>query len=130
MDEIVQGHSISLNFPAYRVFSSAIVGGSLPAAVGTAMGIMRRGAAEHVWCFMGDMTSETGMAFTCIRYAWQHALPVTFVVEDNGLSVCTPTASVWASGDLGSHLRDLPNVVRFSYTSKYPHAGAGVRVEF
>ena len=39
--EIIQGNSISLCFPKYKIFSSAIVGGSLPIAVGLALSIKR-----------------------------------------------------------------------------------------
>ena len=38
-DEILDGRSISLCFPKYKIFSSALVGGVLPIAVGTAMSI-------------------------------------------------------------------------------------------
>ena len=54
--EILAGRSISLCFPKYRVVSSAIVTGVLPIAVGTAMGIKRRGEKARVHCFVGDMT--------------------------------------------------------------------------
>ena len=37
--EILAGRSISLCFPEHKIFSSAIVGGVLPIAVGTAMSI-------------------------------------------------------------------------------------------
>lgn len=43
MDEIMAGRSISLCFPEQRVYSSAIVGGVLPIAVGTAMAIASSG---------------------------------------------------------------------------------------
>ena len=38
-EEILAGRSISLCFPKYKIFSSALVGGALPIAVGTAMSI-------------------------------------------------------------------------------------------
>ena len=62
MSEIMQGRSISLCFPEYKIYSSAIVGGALPIAVGTAMSIKRDGGGEKVHCFLGDMTAETGIA--------------------------------------------------------------------
>jgi pyruvate dehydrogenase E1 component alpha subunit len=85
MDEIIAGRSIALCFPEFRVYSSAIVGGSLPIAVGVALGIKRRKGRERVWCFIGDMTAEMGMANTSIKYALGHDLPITFVVEDNSV---------------------------------------------
>ena len=128
--EIVSGRSISLCFPDYRVFSSAIVGGHVSISVGIAMAEKRRNSKSHVWCFLGDMTSETGIAQTSIRYAETHDLPITFVIEDNGLSVLTDTRSVWASTSLRFEEMKSSKVVSFKYKSKYPHAGAGVRVQF
>src|SRR5208283_3232994 len=66
--EILAGRSISLCFPKYRVVSSAIVTGVLPIAVGTAMGIKRRGEKARVHCFAGDMTAETGSFHECLKY--------------------------------------------------------------
>ena len=61
-DEIIAGRSISLCFPKYNIYSSAMVGGSLPIAVGTAMSLKRKNSKTIVYCFMGEMTSETGIA--------------------------------------------------------------------
>ncbi|HET9129838.1 MAG TPA: thiamine pyrophosphate-dependent enzyme, partial [Terriglobia bacterium] len=82
-DEILAGRSISLCFPEQRVFSSAIVGGVLPIAVGAAMSIRQRGEDAKVYCFMGDMTAETGIAHEAIKYSRNHRLPIHFIVEDN-----------------------------------------------
>lgn len=130
LGEIMLGHSISLGFPKYRVFSSAIVGGQVPIAVGAAKAEKMKNSGAHVWCFLGDMTSETGVAQTSIRYAETHDLPITFVIEDNGISVLTDTRGVWASETLRFNERESQKVRFFSYKSKYPHAGAGVRVQF
>jgi len=129
-NEIISGRSISLCFPEYRVFSSAIVGGHVSISVGIAMAEKNNNSKNHVWCFLGDMTSETGVAQTSIRYAQTHDLPITFVIEDNGLSVLTDTRNVWASSRLRYEEIKNSKVVSFKYKSKYPHAGAGVRVQF
>ena len=126
---ILAGRSIALHFPMHRIFSSAIVGGSLPIAVGTALASQRRGTDAHVWCFTGDMTAETGIAQTCFRYSMNHGLPITFVIEDNGVSVCTPTREVWA-GVPAWEFAPYANVRSYRYSSRYPHAGAGIRVQF
>ena len=129
-EEIVKGHSISLCFPEYRIFSSAIVTGVLPIAVGVGLSIKRRGGKNRVFCFMGEMTSETGCAHECIKYATQHALPVHFIVEDNGKSVCTDTRQTWNMDSLTYQGTSHPKVSYYQYESKYPHAGAGKRVQF
>jgi pyruvate dehydrogenase E1 component alpha subunit len=127
---ILDGRSIALSFPDYRIFSSAIVAGQIPIAVGTALAIKMNAGKEHVWCFVGDMTSETGMFQTASRYALTHDLPITFVVEDNEVSVLTETRVVWNSQTLRYQEHKLPNVISYKYKSIYPHAGAGKRVQF
>jgi TPP-dependent pyruvate/acetoin dehydrogenase alpha subunit len=130
--KILAGNSIALSFPEYRVLSSAIVGGVLPIAVGLGIGIKRRGTGEQVHAFMGDMTSLTGDAHVCMKYAANFNLPVRFHIEDNGLSVLTETRKVWGIEQYEKlHARLLWNTDYFRYTAtKYPHAGGGVRVQF
>ena len=128
--EIMAGHSITLNFPKYRILSSAIVTGVLPIAVGLGMGIQHDGGNERVWCFLGDMTSETGAAHECIKYVRNHKLPVHFVIEDNGKSVCTDTRQTWNTEKLTYEDVNDPYITYYKYESKYPHAGAGQRVQF
>lgn len=130
VEEIKAGRSISLCFPEYKIFSSAIVGGQIPIAVGLALAEKRKKSNSHVWCFIGDMTSETGIAATSINYAEKHDLPITFVIEDNGLSVLTDTRKVWNTNELRYENMQSSKVISFKYKSSYPHAGAGVRVQF
>ena len=92
---ILAGNSISLCFPEYNIYSSAIVGGVIPIALGTAISIKRKGGNSIVYCFVGDMTSETGIMHESLKYAMNHDLPIRFIVEDNNLSVCTNTREVW-----------------------------------
>jgi pyruvate dehydrogenase E1 component alpha subunit len=128
--EIMAGRSISLCFPEHRIVSSAIVGGILPIAVGIAMGIKREGGKNRVHCFMGEMTAETGMAHECLKYCQNHGLPIRFIVEDNGKSVCTDTRVTWKSSTLSFENNPHPLVVYYKYETHYPHAGAGQRVQF
>ena len=129
-EKILDGQSIALCFPEYRIVSSGIFGGVLPIAVGLAMSIVRTNEDAKVHCFMGDMTAESGIAYECIKYAERHDLPIRFHVEDNGLSVCTHTQDVW--GDKAPRQRHSSlKTDYFSYKSgRYPHAGSGVRVPF
>ncbi len=129
-EEILAGRSISLCFPDYRIFSSAIVGGVLPIAVGAAMAIQRRGEDAKVYCFMGEMTAETGVAHEAMKYSQNHGLPIHFVVEDNGKSVCTNTREVWNQPQLSFEGVQNEYITSYRYETKYPHAGAGVRVQF
>lgn len=128
--EIMEGRSISLNFPEYRVFSSAIVTGILPISVGLALDIKRSGGNNKVYCFVGDMTSLTGSFSECLRYAKAYDLPIKFIIEDNGKSVCTDTKDTW---NVEKHPYDGINddyIYYYKYKTKWPHAGAGQRVQF
>ncbi len=129
-EEIVAGRSISLCFPEQRVFSSAIVGGVLPIAVGAAMSIRQRGEDAKVYCFMGDMTAETGIAHESIKYSRNHRLPIHFIVEDNAKSVCSDTRETWSQPRLSYEDVNDAYISYYRYETKYPHAGAGVRVQF
>jgi pyruvate dehydrogenase E1 component alpha subunit len=136
MAAIIEGHSMTLSFAKYRILSSAIVGGILPIALGVAKSIKSRGGAECVHCFMGDMTSETGAAHECIKYSQRHSLPIRWIIEDNGVSTCTPTKEVWKTARLTHEGAPFPllhrdkNVVYYRYKLGWPHSGAGKRVQF
>ena len=128
--EILAGHSISLCFPNYKIFSSAIVGGTLPIAVGIAMAEKKKESNDYVHCFIGDMTSETGIAHEAIKYSINNELPIRFIIEDNDLSVCTETRKTWGIDKLSYEDLNSPQVIYYKYQSKYPHAGAGKRIQF
>jgi TPP-dependent pyruvate/acetoin dehydrogenase alpha subunit len=129
-NEIINGKSISLCFLDYKVYSSAIVGGSLPIAVGLALSLKRKKSKNKIYCFIGDMTSETGIAHECIKYSKNKNLPIHFIVEDNRKSVCTDTRKVWSKNKLTYENVSDKFVTYYRYKLKYPHAGAGQRVQF
>ena len=129
-EKICKGLSISLCFPNQKIFSSGIVGGSVSIAIGTALSIKLSGKKEKVHCFMGDMTSESGIAHECIKYSKNYNLPIRFIIEDNNLSVCTDTRKTWGMDSLTYENIDDPMIYYFKYNNTYPHAGAGVRVQF
>jgi pyruvate dehydrogenase E1 component alpha subunit len=120
MGEILAGRSMMLHFPEHRFFTSAIVGGILPIACGVAA------AGERVWCFIGDMTASIGAFHDAQKFANGHDLPITFVVEDNGLATNTPTARTWGT----LHASSNRNTIRYSYKREYPHVGARNYVAF
>lgn len=125
--DIIAGRSITLCYPEYRVISSAIVGGILPIALGLAWSINRAAGFERVWCFLGDMTAHGGMFHECRKYAVRNRLPIMFIVENNGKSVCTDTEQAWGVLD-EERLEGL--TWEYEYKLPWPHAGAGTRVQF
>lgn len=123
-NEILERRSISIHNKEYKFFSSAIVAGVIPIAVGAAFGIKRQKKKDMVWVFIGDMAAEMGIAYECMKYAGGFNLPIVFVVEDNGVSVDTPTQKVW--GESGKKAK----IIRYKYERGYPHQGCGMWVTF
>ncbi len=122
--EVLSNHSIHIMSKDYKIVTSSIVGGTLSSALGVALAIKLKKEKRRVWAFCGDMTAESGIFHECTKYARRHNLPITFVVEDNGWSVDTPTQKVWGEEDGG------PNIIRYTYQRIYPHYGFGVWVVF
>ena len=127
--DIIDGKSITLCYPEYNIYSSAIVTGNIPIATGMALDIKRKNGKNKVWCFVGDMTSETGTFFENWKYSVNHDLPITFIIEDNNKSVCTDTRKTWGSHNLFFQ-NETRKIIYYKYESKYPHAGAGKRIQF
>lgn len=96
-NEILDGRSITIVNKEHKFYSSAIVGGIIPIAVGVAMQLKADNSADKVWCFVGDMAFETGGFYEMHKYATNNNLPIQFVVEDNGVSTNTPTFETWNS---------------------------------
>jgi len=65
-----------------------------------------------------------------MKYAIQYNLPIKFIIEDNGKSVCTDTREVWNDKELSYENYNTDMIYYYKYETKYPHAGAGVRVQF
>ena len=125
--EIIAGRSMGINSIKQKFFSSAIVAGIIPIALGVAkaMKLKNKNNTNKVWVFIGDMTFETGMFHECYKYAKNHKLPLKFVVEDNGLSTNTPTNKVWIKKS-----KKPKDVIYYKYKRKFPHHGTGGWVLF
>ena len=136
--DIREGRSITLHYPDYNFYSSAIVGGISPIAAGTALAIKKQGKSNRVFCFLGDMSFRTGISHESIVYSISQNLPITFIVEDNGKSVGTDTEECWGSITTESLYRiykemsinTSTNILYYKYEMSYPHSGTGVFVEF
>lgn len=128
-NKILANKSICMSFKEHNIISSAIVGGNAPIAVGVALGIKKNQGKNHVWCFIGDMAFYSGIVQESIRYSEVHDLPITFVVADNGLSVTTPTSSVWGY-DIEKMCFNSSKCLYYKYVNVYPHAGIGEKVLF
>ncbi len=145
LKDIIDNRSISLCYRDYNIFSSAIVGGALPISLGVALDIKRNNKKNRIYTFIGDMTSCTGAFFESYTYAKNFDLPITFIIEDNGKSVCTNTRETWGSLKLpfepeqrdGNPFKQTlfninEHLIYYYYKlDKYPHAGVGgKRIQF
>ena len=116
---------MSINSKEHRFYSSSIVGGSIPIALGTALSIKRKKEKNKVWCFVGDMTFESGVFHECYKYSRNFKLPLEFVIEDNNMSTNTPTDETWGIKS------KIPNdVYYYKYERCFPHHGTGSWVLF
>lgn len=142
-EEIVKGHSMHIMNKKHKFYSSSIVAGQLPIALGTAMALKRKKSQNRVWAFCGDMAAETGVFYEVTKYAAGHNLPIKFIIEDNGLSVYTPTQEVWGTTNRNKHFGleyvlekddkksiQNSNIIKYKYNRAWPHHGIGMWVEF
>jgi TPP-dependent pyruvate/acetoin dehydrogenase alpha subunit len=120
---VIEGRSMYPMSREYGVFSSAIVPGHVPPALGLALAYNRSGSDKRVWAFCGDMAAQTGVFHEASNYAANFDLPITFVIEDNGMSVDTPTRATWAMNE-DRIQRLLPNTIFYAYTNGFKHQGA------
>lgn len=140
-DEIMAGRSISFQSSENHFYTSAIVNGILPIAVGTALGIKWKNLQTKVWCFVGDMSAESGPFYEAVKYSIRNELPIHFIIEDNGLSTNTPTQESWGTKYNMDywHIFNHPTyhdafndyITMFKYKrEKYPHVGIGKWIHF
>lgn len=124
-NEILAGKSITICDINEKFYSSAIVGGTLSIALGVAMSLKQDNKSEKVWCFIGDMSFESGIFYEVHKYARNFNLPLYFVVEDNEVSTYTPTVATW------NKTREIPSdVIHYNYKSRFPHYGTGKWIAF
>jgi len=80
--------------------ASAVVGTTIPIAVGYALSFRRRKTGQVAVAFFGDGATEEGVFGESINFAALHRLPVLFVCENNGLAIHTATGRRWATQQL------------------------------
>ncbi|OHB76557.1 MAG: hypothetical protein A2Z25_17965 [Planctomycetes bacterium RBG_16_55_9] len=89
-----KGGSMHLCAPEYGFLgTSAIVGSSIPLAVGAAFANKRQENNKVVAVFFGDGAIDEGTFWESLNVACLMKLPILFVCEDNGLAVHTPASA-------------------------------------
>lgn len=97
------GKGGSMHFLAPEVGAmgaSAIVGGTIPLAVGAALAAKMKGEKRVAVAFFGDGAVEQGPFHESLNFSVLKKLPVLFICENNGLATCTPLSKRQAHGDI------------------------------
>lgn len=100
------GRGGSMHFVAPEVGvmgASAIVGASIPLALGSAIAAKIRGEDFISAVFFGDGAVEQGTFHESMNFASLHKLPVIFVLENNNMSTVTLLSERQANPDLWKH---------------------------
>lgn len=96
-----KGGSMHLIDMAHNVLgASAVVGTTIPVAVGYALALKRAGTDRVAVSFFGDGATEEGVFSESLNFAALKKLPVLFVCENNGYAIHTPTTQRWAADRL------------------------------
>lgn len=84
---------------------SAVVGTSIPVALGYALALKREGSGRVVAAFLGDGATEEGVFHECLNFASLHKLPVLFVCENNFYAIHEPLSKRWSTRQLCERVR-------------------------
>jgi pyruvate dehydrogenase E1 component alpha subunit len=77
--------------------ASAVVGTTIPIAVGYSLALKREGKGRVAVVFFGDGGTEEGVFHESLNFAALQKLPVLFVCENNFYAIHTPIEKRWAT---------------------------------
>jgi TPP-dependent pyruvate/acetoin dehydrogenase alpha subunit len=93
-----KGGSMHLIDMSHNVLgASAVVGTTIPIALGFAFAFKRMQFDRVVVSFFGDGATEEGVFTESLNFAALHKLPVLFVCENNYYAIHTPITRRWAT---------------------------------
>ena len=106
-----KGGSMHLIDMSHNVLgASAVVGTTIPVAVGYALALKRRRPIACRLRFFGDGATEEGVFGESLNFASLQKLPVLFVCENNCYAIHTPITRRWATDGCANAWR--PTVYR------------------
>jgi TPP-dependent pyruvate/acetoin dehydrogenase alpha subunit len=82
-----KGGSMNLTDINRGFFTSGIVAGCIPVAVGSSLAFKMRGEKKVVACFFGDSACEEGIWHESMNFAALKKLPIVFICENNFYAV-------------------------------------------
>jgi TPP-dependent pyruvate/acetoin dehydrogenase alpha subunit len=90
--------------------ASAVVGTTIPVAVGYAFALKSMNTDRVVAAFFGDGATEEGVFAESLNFAALRKLPILFVCENNSYAIHTPVNRRWASDRLCERVEtyDIP----------------------
>jgi len=86
-----------IDMPHGVLGTSAVVGTTIPLAVGYALAFKRQRSDSVVVAFFGDGATEEGVFTESLNFAALHKLPILFVCENNFYAIHTPVTRRWAT---------------------------------
>lgn len=93
-----KGGSMHIIDSAHNVAgTSAVVGTTIPVAVGYALAFKRMHTDRMVVSFFGDGATEEGVFAESLNFASLQKLPILFVCENNYFAIHTPLTKRWAT---------------------------------
>jgi pyruvate dehydrogenase E1 component alpha subunit len=93
-----KGGSMHLIDMSHNVLgTSAVVGTTIPVALGYALAFKRGRTDRAVVSFFGDGATEEGVFTESLNFAALHKLPILFVCENNFYAIHTPVTKRWAT---------------------------------
>jgi pyruvate dehydrogenase E1 component alpha subunit len=128
--------SMSFSDPSINFHASAIVGGLIGVATGTALGLKLSGSDSLVVCCVGDGATEQGVFWESVNFSVVKKLPIIFICENNQYSTHVhvserQSSPIWSrvmsfgmSSGFGLILNrgDLPSFSEVEVERKCPHA--------
>jgi pyruvate dehydrogenase E1 component alpha subunit len=90
--------------------ASAVVGTTIPVAVGYAFALKSMKTDRVVAAFFGDGATEEGVFAESLNFAALRKLPILFVCENNFYAIHTPLSRRWATDKLSERVEtyDIP----------------------
>lgn len=89
---------------------SSVVGSQFLHAVGLALGVKSQGKDEVVYVSGGDGSTSQGDFHEALNFASIHALPVIFVIQDNGWAISVPISEQTAGGSIVPIAKGYPGL--------------------
>lgn len=117
--------------PSLNFHCSAILGGLIGVATGTAYALKMNRSTSIVVCCMGDAGTEQGVFWESMNFAALHHLPIAYICENNGMSVDSkiderqargiPTRVAAFGVDVRWSVQSALECARHGYPSFYEH---------